>query len=391
MKILLFNLLPMIDSKGGAEKVFCNMANTMVERGHDVVGVCLENKEGKLFYPLDRKVKFINAGIGFKASLNVFEKLKTFFIIDKNKRGLHRERIYDLKKAKRIEKIIAEENPDVIISYNDSATRILENSLHTRIPVITMFHNSAELILKNASADTFKALAKRSTIQVLMPSYRKEVLKYVKNANVIYIPNVVPQYEARESAGAKENVIINVARFDKVQKRQHLLIEAFSLISAKYPDWNLELYGQIDWDANYFKDIKRLVSEKKLENRVLFKGTTINISQELFRAKIFAFPSAFEGFSLALGEAMSMGLPSIAYNSCESIRGLIKDGKTGILCKDGIIPLRKNLRILMGHQNMRINIGNHARTFAKNYSPEIIWNMWENLLKELFYKWGMVK
>lgn len=28
MKILLFNLLPMIDSKGGAEKVFCNMANT---------------------------------------------------------------------------------------------------------------------------------------------------------------------------------------------------------------------------------------------------------------------------------------------------------------------------------------------------------------------------
>ena len=95
MKILLFNLLPMIDSKGGAEKVFCNMANTMVERGHDVVGVCLENKEGKLFYPLDRKVKFINAGIGFKASLNVFEKLKTFFIIDKNKRGLHRERIYD--------------------------------------------------------------------------------------------------------------------------------------------------------------------------------------------------------------------------------------------------------------------------------------------------------
>lgn len=253
MKILLFNLLPMIDSKGGAEKVFCNMANTMVERGHDVVGVCLENKEGKLFYPLDRKVKFINAGIGFKASLNVFEKLKTFFIIDKNKRGLHRERIYDLKKAKKIEKIIAEENPDVIISFNDTATRILENNLHTRIPVITMFHNSAELILKNASADTLKALAKSRAIQVLMPSYRKEVLKYIKHENVIYIPNVVPRYSAGEFIGAKENVIINVARFDKVQKRQCLLVEAFSLIAAKYPDWNLELYGQIDWDVNYFK------------------------------------------------------------------------------------------------------------------------------------------
>lgn len=62
----------MIDAKGGAEKVFCNMANTMAERGCEVVGVCVDNKEGKPFYPLDKKVKFINTGIGFKTSLNIF-------------------------------------------------------------------------------------------------------------------------------------------------------------------------------------------------------------------------------------------------------------------------------------------------------------------------------
>ena len=359
------------------------MANTMVERGHDVVGVCLENKEGKLFYPLDRKVKFINAGIGFKASLNVFEKLKTFFIIDKNKRGLHRERIYDLKKAKRIEKIIAEENPDVIISFNDSATRILENNLHTRIPVITMFHNSAELILKNASADTLKALAKSSTIQVLMPSFCKDVLKYVKNANVIYIPNVVPQYEAREFAGAKENVIINVARFDKVQKRQYLLIEAFDLIAAKYPDWNLEFYGDTDWDANYFKHIKRLVSEKNLENRVLFKGTTINISQELFRAKIFAFPSAFEGFPLALTEAMSAGLPAVGYKNCPSVNELIKDGENGFLCEDGVDAFAQALEKLISDEELLNKMGKAAKEDMKQYDSEKIWDMWEKLIKQV--------
>nr|WP_304257674.1 glycosyltransferase [Phascolarctobacterium succinatutens] len=383
MKILLFNLLPMIDAKGGAEKVFCNMANEMVERGHEVVGVCLENKEGKLFYPLDRKVKFINAGIAFKASLNVFEKLKTFFIIDKNKRGLYRERIYDFKKAKRIEKIIAEENPDVIISFNDTATRILENNLHTRIPVITMFHNSAELILKNASADTLKALAKSSTIQVLMPSFCKEVLKYVKNANVFYIPNVVPQYEAREFVGAKENVIINVARFDKVQKRQCLLVEAFSLIAAKYPDWNLELYGDTDCDANYFKDIKRLVFEKKLENRVLFKGRTINISQELFRAKIFAFPSAFEGFGLALTEAMSAGLPAVGYKNCPSVNELIKDGENGFLCEDGADAFAQALEKLISDEELRNKMGKAAKEDMKQYDSEKIWDMWEKLIKQV--------
>jgi len=46
MKVLLVNLWRMIDAKGGAEKVFCNMANAMAERGFEVVGVCVDNKKG---------------------------------------------------------------------------------------------------------------------------------------------------------------------------------------------------------------------------------------------------------------------------------------------------------------------------------------------------------
>lgn len=246
-----------------------------------------------------------------------------------------------------------------------------------------MFHNSAELILKNASADTLKALAKSRAIQVLMPSYRKEVLKYIKHENVIYIPNVVPRYSAGEFIGAKENVIINVARFDKVQKRQCLLVEAFSLIAAKYPDWNLELYGQIDWDVNYFKYIKRLVSKKKLENRVLFKGTTINISQELFRAKIFAFPSAFEGFPLALTEAMSAGLPAVGYKNCPSVNELIKDGENGFLCEDGVDAFAQALEKLISDEELRNKMGKAAKEDMKQYDSGKIWDMWEKLIKQV--------
>lgn len=373
----------MIDAKGGAEKVFCNMANAMAERGCEVVGVCVDNKEGKPFYPLDKKVKFINTGIGFKASLNIFQKLKTFFFIDRNKRDLHRERIYDLKKAKRIEMVIAEENPDIIISFNDSATRILKNIFHTRIPVITMFHNSPELVLKNAFPDTLDAIAKSSVIQVLLPSFRNEVLKYVKHENVIYIPNVVPQYEASEFAYIKENVIINVARFDKVQKRQHLLVEAFNLIAAKYPDWNMEFYGETDYDVNYFKKIKRLVSENKLEDRVLFKGTTNNISKELFRAKIFAFPSAFEGFPLALTEAMSAGLPAIGYKNCPAVNELIKDGENVFLCEECVDAFAQALEKLMSDEELREKMGQAAKEDMKQYAPDKIWDMWEKLIEQV--------
>jgi len=245
-----------------------------------------------------------------------------------------------------------------------------------------MFHGSSEFI-KNASKDTLKALAKSSAIQVLMPSYRKEVLKYVKNANVIYIPNVVPQYESSEFIGTKENVIINVARFDKLTKRQYLLVEAFDLIAAKYPDWNLEFYGDTDWDANYFKHIKRLVSEKNLENRVLFKGTTINISKELFRAKIFAFPSATEGFGLALTEAMSAGLPVIGYKNCSSVNELIKDGENGFLCEDGVEAFAQALEKLISDDNLRNKMGKVAKEDMKQYASEKIWDMWEKLIEQV--------
>lgn len=49
MKILLINLWQIIDAKGGTEKVFCNMANAMVERNHKVTAVCLENRGENLF------------------------------------------------------------------------------------------------------------------------------------------------------------------------------------------------------------------------------------------------------------------------------------------------------------------------------------------------------
>lgn len=332
---------------------------------------------------MDKQVKFINAGIGFKASLDVFQKLKTFFIIDKNKRDLHRERIYDLKKAKRIEMVIAEENPDVIISFNDSATRILKNIFHTRIPVITMFHNSPEIVLKNAFHDTLDAIAKSSVIQVLLPSFRNEVLKYVKHEDVIYIPNVVPQYEASEFACVKENIIINVARFDKVQKRQYLLVEAFNLIAAKYPDWNMEFCGETDYNVNYFKKIKRFVSENKLEDRVLFKGTTNNISKELFKAKIFAFPSAFEGFPLALTEAMSIGLLAIGYKNCPAVNELIKDGENGFLCEDGVDAFAQALEKLMSDEELREKMGQAAKEDMKQYAPDKIWDMWEKLIEQV--------
>ena len=112
-------------------------------------------------------------------------------------------------------------------------------------------------------------------------------------------------------------------------------------------------------------------------------GTTTDVPSVLVKADIFAFPSAYEGFGLSLGEAMSMGLPAIGYKSCSAVNELIIDGETGILCDDGVTPLTEALERLMQDQSLRVTMGQAGRDRMKQFSPESIWGQWGNLLKEV--------
>lgn len=46
MRILLLNTYRVVNAKGGTEKVFCDMANAMAEKGHEVFAVCLDENQG---------------------------------------------------------------------------------------------------------------------------------------------------------------------------------------------------------------------------------------------------------------------------------------------------------------------------------------------------------
>lgn len=176
--------------------------------------------------------------------------------------------------------------------------------------------------------------------------------------------------------------IVFVARLDKNHKRPHLLIEAFAPLAKKYPNWDIELWGQEDRKI-YKKELDMMISKAGLGDRVHFMGTTTDVPSVLVKADIFGFPSAYEGFSLSLGEAMSMGLPAIGYKSCASVNEIIIDGETGILCDDGVAPLTAALERLMRDQNLRVTIGQAGRDHMKQFSPESIWGQWEYLLKQV--------
>ena len=178
---------------------------------------------------------------------------------------------------------------------------------------------------------------------------------------------------------------MSVGRLTKNHKRPHLLIEAFAGLADKYPDWQVELWGDVDQRA-FYEELKFMIKSKKLQDRVFLKGTSNEIPKILQRSDIFAFPSAYEGFGLALGEAMSMGLPAVGYKSCSAVNELIQDGLNGFLCEEGPEDLAAKLDRLMGDRALRVRMGQAARESMKQYAPEAIWDAWEKLLEDIAAK-----
>lgn len=80
---------------------------------------------------------------------------------------------------------------------------------------------------------------------------------------------------------------------------------------------------------------------------------------------------------------MSMGLPAVGYKSCSAVNELIIDGKTGILCDDGVEPFAWAFEKLMMSQELRIQMGQAGRERMRQFAPEIIWNQWELLLQKI--------
>lgn len=380
MKIVLVNLWNVNNSYGGTEKVFFNMANALCHKGHTVTAITHDTSSGSPAFPIDESVNYCNCGESLFERVfhnDFWAKLTTCLIRDRKERRIKRSTLEAKAKSASVSRAIIQANPDVIISFQQETTYLLLDILKLKIPVITMFHSSPEQYFNKPEFALFKSSIENcACLQVLMPEYVNESLKFISPKKIVHIPNVVPQYE--ESSSVKNHVIINVGRV-ATEKRQHLIVEAFSKLKDRYPDWKVELWGPFDDESVYVKRLKQLINDHNLQTRVILCGTTNNVSEKLKEASIFLFPSAYEGFSLALTEAMSCGLPAIGCLECPSVNTLIKAGENGYLCHDSAEEIAIKLEALMKDYNLRKMFGKNAKSSMKDYAAEKVWEQWETL------------
>ena len=109
------------------------------------------------------------------------------------------------------------------------------------------------------------------------------------------------------------------------------LLMAWARIAHEFPDWRLAVFGGGP-DA---KKLARLSAELGIEDSVRLPGNSPRLREELAKASLFVMTSRREGFPMVLLEAMSVGLPVVAYDCPTGPRDIISEGVDGSIVPDG--------------------------------------------------------
>ena len=388
MKVVLVNTWRVVNAKGGTEKVFCDMANALYSMGYSVTAICLDSQNGMPGFPLSKGVQFVNAGkVGCPIYCQGLLKKIRAFSFNQDKRRKTRREIDLTWKVKLLGRSIEDiEGADIYISFQPETTYLLSKIQCVNAPIVTMFHFEPNCLFERMRENILEvksALQSSKLITVLLPSYVDQVKKLYLGTEVIAIPNAIPYFGNTSSLDSKR--IVCVGRLAQ-QKRVELLIEAFAVAANEIPDWRVEYWGETDVEPTYKNKIFQLVRDLRLQDRFIFCGTTDNVEEVLDSASIFAFPSAFEGYSLALGEAMSKGVPVIGCVDCSGTNEMIENKINGLLVVPDTNAFAKALVDLAKNRSLRIELGMGAKKYIQRCSPVVVWSTWNRLILELVNK-----
>lgn len=139
-------------------------------------------------------------------------------------------------------------------------------------------------------------------------------------------------------------------------------------------------YGSTD----YVKLLENLIKDLKLNDKVAISGYTSKIDDVYDTAKVFATATKQDAFPLAMVEALSHGLPLIAFDVNYGPKEIIENGQNGYLLKDGdIYNLAQRMIELLKDPAQLEAMSENAYQSAKRYSMTKIWQQWQQLQKTL--------
>ena len=156
----------------------------------------------------------------------------------------------------------------------------------------------------------------------------------------------------------------------------HYLVEAFAQVVETYPDATLAVTGRSFLtgsfkeklrQGSYEKYLASLVKKYHLEDKTCFLGdlSAAQMRQAFLDANVFALTSTLENSPNSLGEAMLLGVPSVAAD-VGGVRNLMNHGTEGFIYAPGqVTELAERIMELFAMEDRAAVLGDNARNHGK--------------------------
>jgi glycosyltransferase involved in cell wall biosynthesis len=287
-------LIPQLGG-GGAEKIAADLSRS-IAKGYDPLFILFKEEVG---YPFRGRIRSLNAPLK-NSPIEPFA-----FIL----------------RMLKFNKIVTEEAPDVIMSFDDYASFLNAFSSSKRVFAIHKSLIVADIhknILKRAIVRLFRKIiySRADKIITVSEGIKDELIRYVgiEPNKIVVINNPFDLARIRSLGKQKPPIklpsryIISVGRCE-VQKGQWHLIRAFSKVHSEIPDLKLVMIGR----GSLSGYLNKLISDLGLSDSVILINSHFdNVHPLLKHSEFFVLPSLFEGFGNVLVESMALGVPVIS-------------------------------------------------------------------------------
>ena len=207
---------------------------------------------------------------------------------------------------------------------------------------------------------------------VVLNEHEKEEWATVRPA--VIIPNSLPFYPAVPSTlSASRAICVGRLEWEKGIDR---LIDIWLSVHNTHPDWVLDIYGQ----GMLQDELQQKIIAANAGTYIHLKGSSPDIMYEYLNCSLLVLTSRYEGFPMALLEAMACGVPCVTYDCPFGPRSMITNMRNGILVEEGDKKeMVDKINYLIENEKNRKKIGTNARKYVLQYSQKNIMDKWNIL------------
>lgn len=349
-----------ITRSGGTQRVSVQIANALLEdHTYDICFLSLTEQQEEPFYPLHPEIKryrlgekWINPGPGY---IPIIGKLRKFL------------------KKKQIDIII---DIDIVLDVLS-----IPAARRMKTKIVSWEHFNCEF----EQQIIYRKLISRLTVRfadyiITLTEEDKENYGKIlgRKTRISAIYNIVPKMKMDEEI-LRENWIVTTGRLTYQKGIEYLANVAVSVLK-KHRDWKWLVLGDGE-DRNI---LEQAISENKLEDQLILKGTVDHVEWYLNRAKLFVLTSRYEGFGMCLVEALQMHVPCVSFDIKIGPSEIIANKKNGIL----VTPFKceqmfREIDDLIENPDRLEELSANTMLGFERYQEEHIAEKWKNILNKL--------